>query len=132
MKNQLFRLAFAVVIIVGALHLLGTYYDFYWDSFWFDALMHFLGELAMGLLFLWLWYVSGLFEKSLPSKREAMVATVVFAMFVGFGWEVFEYAYGIAVPVGANYPVDTFHDLVFDFVGGVAAGLAGQVKSLYA
>jgi len=132
MKNQLFRLAFASVILVGALHLIGTFYNFYWNSFWFDALMHFLGGLAMGLLFLWLWFASGFFEKSLPTKREAMVAALTFAMLIGIGWEVFEYVYGIAVPVGANYPVDTFHDLVFDFVGGVGAGLLGQIKSLYA
>ena len=132
MKNQLFRWAFAVVVLVGVLHLAGTIYDFYWNSFWFDALMHFLGGLAVGLIFLWLWYVSGLFEKNIPSKREAMVAALTFAMLVGIGWEIFEYAYGIAVPVGGNYPVDTFHDLLFDFVGGTAAGLLGQIKSLYA
>lgn len=123
---------FAVVILVGVLHLAGSIYDFYWNSFWFDGLMHFLGGLAMGLIFLWLWYVSGLFEKNLPTKREAMIGAVVFAMLVGIGWEVFEYVYGIAVPVGGNYPVDTFHDLCFDFLGGIAAGFFGQIKSLYA
>jgi hypothetical protein len=132
MKNKLLRISFGLVVLTGFLHLLGTFYDFYWDSFWFDALMHFLGGLAMGMIFLWLWYSSGLFEKSLPTKREAMIATVAFAMLVGIGWEVFEYVYGIANPVGGNYPVDTFHDLLFDFVGGTVAGLVGQIKSLYA
>lgn len=117
--------------MTGFLHLVGSFYSFYWNSFWFDALMHFLGGLSMGLIFLWLWHVSGLFEKSLPTKREAMISALAFAMLVGIGWEIFEYAYGIAVMVGGNYPVDTFHDLFFDFVGGVGAGLIGQIKNLY-
>ncbi len=131
MKNKLLGLAFASILALGVLHAIGDVFYLYWNSFWFDGIAHFLGGFSMGVAFLWFWFASGILEQSVPSKREAFLAAVLFALFVGISWEFFEYVYGIAVPVGGNYPVDTFHDVCFDFVGGVLAGFLGRVKSFY-
>ena len=93
--------------------------------------MHALGALMISLLFLWLWFVSGLFGKSTPSKREAMVNAIVVVILVGLGWELFEYAYDIATPIGGNYALDTFRDLLADFIGAVVGGFIGRLKVWY-
>lgn len=130
-KRGLLIILFTLVIAVGILHQAGSIFYFYWNSFWFDELMHFLGGLTMGVLFLWLWYVSGIFGFGTPSKKEAMVGALIFAMIVSFGWEFFEFAHKIATPIGGNYPLDTFNDLLFDFVGATAAGFLGRVRKFY-
>jgi hypothetical protein len=131
MKHRLLWLTFGLIALTGALHFVGSVFYLYWGSFWFDGLMHFLGGVVVGLLFLWIWFASGVFEKSFPTKREAMAAAVVFAMIVGIGWEVFEYVYGIAMQDGLNYPADTFHDIAFDFLGAITAGFLGRAKGMY-
>jgi len=130
-KNKLLFISFSLIIFTGMLHIIAGTYHFYWNSFWFDALMHFLGGVAVGLMSLWFWFVSGIFEISVPSKREVFFYAIVCVTLIGIGWEVFEFAYGIAAPVGGNYPMDTYHDLVFDFLGGITVGLIGRIKSLY-
>lgn len=131
MNRTLLILLFLTVAILGGLHQVGERLYFYWDQVWFDSLMHFLGAVAMGFLFLWLWHGSGLFDRSVPTKKEAMVGVLIFVMLVSFGWEFFEFAYGVANPIGGNYPLDTFHDLLFDFLGGIFVGLIGRNKKLY-
>jgi hypothetical protein len=131
MKSKLLWLTLASIVFLGALHAIGDVFYLYWNSFWFDGLAHFLGGFAMGLIFLWIWFASGIFERSVPNKREAFLAAVLFALFIGVSWEFFEFVYGIANPVGGNYPIDTFHDVCFDFIGGVIAGLLGRIKSFY-
>lgn len=85
----------------------------------------------MGMLSLWFLFRSGIFEISVPNKREVFFYTLVCTILIGIGWEVFEFAHGIAVPVGGNYSLDTYNDLLFDFLGGIVAGLIGRIKSLY-
>lgn len=85
----------------------------------------------MGLLFLWTWYVSGIFNKSKPSNKKIMISALIFVVIVSIGWEVFEYVFDIANPTGGNYLRDTTQDLMDDLVGGVVAGLIGRVKAFY-
>lgn len=131
MQKSLLYGGFGVLVALGTFDFLGRVFYFYWDVRWFDSLAHFLGGLAMGLIFLWVWFVSGLFGRSTPSKREAFVTSILAAMIIGLGWEFFEYAHGIANPVGGNYPLDTFHDLLADFWGGAVAGFVGRNHKRY-
>lgn len=85
----------------------------------------------MGFLFLWIWHVSGLFDISTPTKKEAMVGVMIFVLLVSLGWEFFEYAYGIATPVGGDYAIDTLNDLLADVLGGLLAGFIGRTRALY-
>ena len=131
MKRHLLTLTFLAVIAIGVLHEIGSVFYLYWSVVWFDGLVHYVGALAVGFLTLWVWYVSGLFGHSTPSRKEAMVFSLLTVMVIGLGWEYFEYAYGIAVPAGVNYALDTFHDLLFDFLGALTVGFVGRVRGFY-
>jgi hypothetical protein len=128
MKSR--RLLIAAFLFAVILIFLYQVSDAFWGIRWFDSLMHFLGGLTIGTFSLWVWFISGLFGRKTPSKKEAFVAALIFAMLAGVWWEFFEYAYGIAHPIG-SYALDTFHDCLADFVGGMAAGLLGAHRSFY-
>ena len=85
----------------------------------------------MGLLFLWIRYASSLFAKVVPSNKGIMLGVLGFVLVVSVGWEIFEYVFDIADPIGGNYVLDTTYDLIFDFCGAVVAGLIGRTKRLY-
>ena len=129
-KIHLLYVAFGVLFILSILHFIGSVYYLYWTLRWFDSLAHFLGGAGIGFLFLWIWFVSGLFEKDVPTKKQVFIASLLVAMIAGFGWEFFEFVHGIANPIG-SYQLDTFNDLLFDFYGGVFAGLVGAYKKFY-
>jgi VanZ family protein len=128
MKNRLLFLAFGSIILVGGLHFIATAFYYYWVISWFDNLMHFLGGFSMGLLSLWILYSSGLFKKIIPGKRQAIITSIICVMAIGIGWEIFEYLNGLTQST-ESYPLDTFHDLLSDFIGAfIAGGLASQRK----
>jgi hypothetical protein len=131
MNRLLLIITFILIILIGALHQAGSVFYFYWSLAWFDNMMHFLGGLSMGLLFLWIRYVSGLFVKRTPSKKEVMINVIIFVAIVSIGWEIFEYVFDIANPTGGKYLLDTSHDLISDFVGAITAGLLGRIKKFY-
>ena len=126
-KPSLLYTGFATLLALGFLYKIAAAF---WNVRWFDSLMHFLGGLSIGLISLWVWFVSGLFGREVPSRKQVFVAALVFAMLAGVWWEVFEFVNGIAHPIG-NYPLDTFNDVLADFVGGVVAGLWGARRNFY-
>lgn len=117
-------------MVLGVLHFLGQTFYFYWDLRWYDNLAHFLGGLSMGFMCLWIWYASGLFGKSAPNKKQAFLVALIAGMVIGLGWEFFEFANGVANPIG-SYALDTFNDLISDFVGTVVAGIIGARTYFY-
>jgi VanZ family protein len=125
--SSLLYTGFSTLIVLAGLYKITAAF---WNVRWFDSAMHFLGALSIGLLALWVWYSSGLFGLATPSKREAFVAAVIFAMLVGLWWEYFEYAHGIANPIG-NYRLDTWNDVLADFVGAMVAGIWGGARKFY-
>lgn len=84
----------------------------------------------MGMLTIWLWWDSGAFDKKIPTKKEAMLTALIFVMMIGVGWEFFELVNGLTQST-EGYALDTFHDVVSDFLGGVLAGFWGSKKSFY-
>lgn len=126
-KSSLLYRAFAVLIILG---LLFSVAGSFWDMRWFDSLMHFLGGLSTGLFALWMWYVSGLFGREMPNRKQIFITAMVCVCIVSVGWEFFEYVNGIANPIG-SYPLDTFNDLIADFAGGIIAGVWAGSKKFY-
>lgn len=126
-RRRLLIISFLIALIFIFLYQVS---DAFWGMRWFDSLMHFTGGLLVGMFMLWVWFVSGVFGRSTPSKKEAMIAAVSFAMLAGIWWEFFEFAYGIARPIG-SYPLDTFHDVLADFVGGIVAGFWGARRHFY-
>lgn len=126
-SRRLLLISFVVAVLFIFLYQVS---DAFWGIRWFDSLMHFLGGLTIGLFSLWVWFGSGFFGRSVPSKKAAFVAALIFAMLGGLWWEFFEYAYGISNPIG-SFALDTFHDVLADFVGGMVAGIWGAWSKLY-
>lgn len=125
MLRPILSLTFISVITLGTLHYLGSTFFLYWDVDWFDTLVHFIGGLAVGLIFL------TIFAKKISSKTLIFSSTLFFVLLVGVGWEVFEYVFNIANPTGGNYVEDTTHDLIADIVGGFASAIMVVRKKLH-
>ena len=128
---MLFFAALLVVIMVGV-DFVARLNFWYWVYPWFDNVSHFLGGLSLGTFALYMWYGSGIFGRTTPSKREAFATAFVFVLIIGLGWEVFEYVYGIAGPsIGQTYAQDTFTDVFSDICGAALAGLIGGWHTWY-
>ena len=83
--------------------------------------MHFLGGVFVGLLVLWLQFLSGYFgTPALPSSRKVFSVMLVAVLAVGVGWEVFERLLGHTWSV-EGYWLDTSVDVVLDLLGSVVA-----------
>lgn len=123
-KQPLLPELFGLAIVIGALHWLSLVFSWYWTFWWMDVVMHFLGGLWIGLAVIWFVFVSGRVSiaEIMHERRTAFLVAAGAALVVGLGWEVFELYYGIsgAHPNEPLFP-DTWHDLVMDTFGGIAA-----------
>jgi len=109
----------SLALLIALLQFLATRYFLYWEFWWFDIVMHFLGGLFIGVSYLWLLR----FEASAQlQKRVPVLVSSFFAVFlVGILWEIFEYVTGMYVETG--YTLDTMLDLTMDIVGMMSAYL---------
>lgn len=124
-KQPLLKELFILGIVIAALHKLAIVFSWYWTFWWMDVVMHFLGGLWIGLAVIWFCFVSGRAQNLSDVMHERWVAFFLAAgaaLAVGLGWEVFELKYGIigVFPDEQIFP-DTWHDLVMDTLGGIAA-----------
>jgi hypothetical protein len=132
MKRGLLIITFISILMLGALHQIGSALYLYWDIPWFDMLMHFLGGFSIGMLFVWAWYGSDMLgRRSMPARASTVLATIAFVFAVGAAWEVFEYVFDIANPTGGNYSLDTFNDFIADLLGALFAGAVGTIKRFH-
>lgn len=105
-------------LLIALLQFLATRYFLYWEFWWYDIMMHFLGGLFIGASFLWFVY----FEASrLKKNLPVFVATFAVVFTVGVSWELFEYVTGMYNAV--NYTLDTTLDLAMDIAGMMGAYL---------
>ncbi len=130
MKKSLLNTSFLVLICILIIHLIGIKFYFYWDSRWFDNLAHFTGGLGVSLLSLWILFVSGVFGKHKPSKKQILFASIFCGLIIGIGWEVFEFINDIAGPI-ESYQLDTAWDLFMDLVGASVAYLIARDGEYY-
>lgn len=130
MQRKLLFLSLFFLLLVGALHMLGSYFYFYWDLWWFDNLVHFLGGLGLGICLAWFLFYSGLVWKTLPRKSQIFFTTLIGMIIIGGIWEIFEYANGLTQST-EGYASDTFHDLLADTLGGAVAGWITTRKPFY-
>lgn len=123
MRNSFFLyLAFALILLLGALNFVAGVFYFYWTVWWFDYLMHFLAGLGGGLVIVWL------FSNSNLKFLQLLFLVLVILFTVGIIWEIFEYTNDIAPMAGENYILDTFSDLVMDLLGAAFAVYLGVKK----
>ena len=120
-ENLLKRLA-SLIFLIFLLNYLAE--KFYWYSaiWWFDMLMHFLGGFWLGLLFFYIF----------PPKDNLIrsaIGALLFVLFIGLGWELFEVALNNMIAGETFDYVDTISDLFFDLSGGLCAILFIWKKS---
>ena len=123
LKYKPFPISALVLVVLIALHVIGSYYYWYWSYPWFDVLIHILGGLWAALVFLWLASYLGQINSMKEYRVKSLLIALVSAVFIGVIWELLE-NFGHFVFTGAhNYALDTAMDLFDDAIGGVIAYL---------
>lgn len=109
----------ALALLVALLQALATAYFLYWEFWWYDVMMHFLGGAFIGASYLWALY----FELPLHShvRIPVFISAFVVVLGVGIAWEIFEYLTDSYAAL--NYTLDTSLDLLMDMAGMMAAYL---------
>lgn len=119
------RLAIIFLITIFVINGFGMYYDWY-EFFWFDLVLHFLGGFFVALLM-----VEYLKPHFLPSSKITNILILVGATaFIGVVWEFAEYIAHIALrePLHASFGIstyfigdldDTIEDLLMDILGAM-------------
>lgn len=100
----------AVVGLVAVLYTLGYQYSLLWHWWWYDSILHTLGGVAIGIFAVRL--------AQFFNTRDLMLV-LGFGVFIGVGWELFEWTLGMPRSIFLNYAVDTIKDLVFDMTGAI-------------
>lgn len=120
LQNSLFKKSFALVIIVGFLNYIAHTFNLYWEVWWFDVLMHFLGGFWVGTFAL---YVLSIVYKSRQiDRKNVFIFVILSTLVVGVGWEIFEFYFDTNFFVNRTEAViDTSSDLVLDLLGGFLA-----------
>ena len=123
------EIEFMVVIFIYASLFLGEVHGYYERFWWWDALLHTGSGLALGVIGFMILFV---LDKSGRIDTEPFwiaVFTFAFALSLGAGWEIFEFA-GDQL-LGTNMQksglVDTMWDLIVDSVGGLLAAIGGYL-----
>jgi len=114
-RQPLFRFLFALIALIAVLHIVAFKLHFYWQFWWFDMLMHFLGGLWVGLSALWFIFFSGYVGPFRARLFNTFAVSLFSIVVVGSVWEFFELWIGF--PTEENYTIDTTIDLIMDIVG---------------
>jgi len=104
-------------LLIALFQFLANEYYLYWEWWWADILMHFLGGLFIAGSVLW--FIRFEVPVGLRARVPVFVTTLVLTLLVGIAWEVFEYLTDSASAI--NYTLDTTLDLALDVVGMLAA-----------
>jgi hypothetical protein len=96
-----------IAAVMAVIQYYALAYYLYWEYWWLDMLMHFLG----GAVILLILYAAGV--------RRALVLLCT-VLLVGILWEVYENLIGITL-TEANIVTDTLSDLGLDLLGALGA-----------
>lgn len=111
--------AFIVLIVVAVSHGLALTFYFYWQLWWFDTVVHFLGGMVVG--FGTLWALTGVahYREISFSRVRALLLVLCSVVVVAISWELFEFHFGLFD--SANYGSDTSADLLAGVLGATVA-----------
>jgi hypothetical protein len=113
--NRFFKPSFVLMLIIVALHWVGSIYSFYYILDWYDIVMHFLGG-AWVVLFS-LWVLNTQYAKKL-SGLSSFLHLLAIVLVVGVLWEALEIYMGFTAFADPRYWFDTPMDLLMDLLGG--------------
>ena len=118
-----------ILVIITLLNFFAFKFSLYWQFWWFDLFMHFLGGLVVSYISI-LFYKNFL-KKEFKSKKEVFILALGSAFLVGLTWELFEFTASLyreaplALRTLATLQLgwlDTLTDLMADLAGGGATG----------
>jgi len=112
-------LALSVTVLIGWLYLYGVDNSLFWYYAWYDAPLHILGGVVIGL------WGSAVASRLTLRPRYTILFIALLAVAVGAGWEILERAAGLTSADSPGYWVETTQDLFCDLGGALA------VMSLY-
>lgn len=107
-----------VLLAVGLVQLSAQKIGLYWIYPNLDIPMHFFGGVWLGFLATWAVLRFSLVNEILSFTYLFFVGLI--ALFVGLGWEAFEYIIGAGMQLS---PIDTQLDLVMDLLGAYVVAL---------
>lgn len=112
-KTSLIYPIFLFSFIILIFHFSATKLHLYWIVSWSDIISHTLGGIIFSLVF---WFFA------IKSKKITLISnprffTLIFAIFVGIFWEIFQIYFNISLPSSPNYLLSTTYDLFFDVFG---------------
>ncbi len=129
-KKPLFKETVFVFFIMLVMHLLALKFYLYWTVGEYDSVLHFLGGLWTSLLFLWLYFFSGVFAPKSRTLFSFFVVSTLSLVLVGVAWEIFELLTGLTFVQWSDYFSDTALDFVMDFFGSVVGFLYAYIREI--
>ncbi|MCB9805689.1 hypothetical protein H6775_00850 [Candidatus Nomurabacteria bacterium] len=127
-QKPLFKEVFLTLILVAILHKIALVLFLYWTVDWFDILMHGLGGLSLGFLFLFIFYTSGFSNLDQSHFFYVFFITIGSVLIVGLIWELWEVFVGLTDVLKDQ--LDTISDIVMDMVGATLSFLYFKLKIL--
>jgi len=121
LKQKPFPFSVVVLAVLISLHLVGSYYSWYWVYSWFDIVVHILGGLWVASVFLWLSSYLGEINSMKEYKVKSFLIALVSGLLVGVVWELSENLGGITFINLDGYGLDTAFDLVNGALGAILA-----------
>ncbi len=73
MENKILKIILGLIVAIAILHTVAIYFYLYYELWWFDILMHFVGGFWTVLFFLWLLVFSGAFLLDVERKNPAIL-----------------------------------------------------------
>ena len=122
-KRKPFIFSLLVLVFLICLHVVGSYYSWYWVYSWFDSVVHIMSGLWVGLLILWLASILDQINSLKEYKAKSFLIAFISAVMFGVVWELIENVYQITSTLASNYNIDTAFDILNDALGGVLAYL---------
>ncbi len=112
MKTRSFSFLSLTLIggIVAVIHFLANEHFLYWEWWWLDVVMHFLGGNFIASLFAW-FYIS--LRETIPSRAAILYAVFLVAVL----WELFEFMTGMMDTTIPGYVFDTVSDTILGILG---------------
>jgi|AntRauTorckE6833_2_1112554.scaffolds.fasta_scaffold08978_2 hypothetical protein len=119
-KKKLTPEILALSLFIGIGHNIFVQNNVYYLIPKLDMLMHTLGGVLIGLIFLKVFFVGKRFTYAQLHRGVVIWTTLIAVFIIGFGWEIFEYGVGLT-PLSKLATLDTASDIMFDIAGALIA-----------
>lgn len=112
-------ISFALAVLLSVMNQIALEYSLFWQIWWYDIPMHFLGGLVLGSTFMW--FFGSLQEQKHLFSSLAVIVSVLFSVLIcGALWELYEYVFNLTYNPHFGYVFDTTKDMFMDMFGALA------------